>query len=111
MDKNISKSKKALKPLEKEELKVKVLKWKEQNLGQFDDRDKILSEVQGDSLPLCPVCSERMNFYGQIDLEDNKKLSLSQESPTKGGGKDREKVYLFYCSECLEMEVFEIKEL
>jgi len=107
MDKNISKSKKALKPLEKEELKVKVLKWKEQNLGQFNDSDRILSEIEDDSLPLCPVCSERMNFYGQIDLEDNKS-SLSEGSPTKGGGKEKGKVYLFYCSECLEMEVFEI---
>jgi len=110
MHKNIHKSKKALKPLEREELKVKVLKWKEQTLGQFHDPDKVLSEIESDSLPLCPVCSERMNFYGQIDLEDNKS-SLSEGSPAKVGGKEKGKVYLFYCSECLEMDVFEINNL
>jgi hypothetical protein len=110
MNKNISKSKRALKPLEKEELKVKVLKWKEQTLGQFHDPDKIFSEIESDSLPLCPVCSERMNFYGQIDLED-KKSSLSEGSPALGEEKEKEKVFLFYCSECLEMEAFEINNL
>jgi hypothetical protein len=80
-------------PLNDEAKNLPPFKWAGDEIGKRHQLGGEPSFIQGDEIPVCPDCKQKMTFYGQLD-------SINDDYIIADCGL----IYIFICFECNEVK-------